>query len=216
MRTWSASPLSLSILTACAATTPASTSPGLASTSGPSAAVASSAPSSHGDGAPTGDVHDFDDFAGAWTTHQRRLKTRGTGSTDWDEFPATLCVTQYLDGVANVSELYFPTKGWAGMTVRTFDTDKHRWSVSWVNGKTGLLGAPQIGGFHGDRGEFVGSDDDNGRPIQVRITWTKRDRDHIHWEQAFSYDHLTWETNWTADFLRADPATTCAAGRPKR
>jgi hypothetical protein len=40
----------------------------------------------------TGDVHDFDYFAGAWTTHQRRLKERGVGSKDWEEFPATLCM----------------------------------------------------------------------------------------------------------------------------
>ena len=47
-------------------------------------------------------------------------------------------------------------------------------------------------------------------------TWEKRDRDHARWEQAFSYDDRTWETNWTADFVRADPETTCEAGRPKR
>src|SRR5262249_17799513 len=44
----------------------------------------------------TGDVHDFDYFAGAWTTHQRRLKARGVGSTDWEDFPATLCMSLYL------------------------------------------------------------------------------------------------------------------------
>jgi len=72
----------------------------------------------------TGDVHDFDYFAGAWTTRQRRLTARGVGSSDWDEFPATLCMTLYLDGMATVDELFFPTKGWAGLTLRTFDVQK--------------------------------------------------------------------------------------------
>ncbi len=36
------------------------------------------------------------------------------------------------------------------------------------------------------------------------------------WEQAFSYDDRTWETNWTADFERADPDKVCDSGRPKR
>jgi hypothetical protein len=217
MRIWSTFASSLLLITACAAATPAPQSHSAASAaSAVPAASISPSPRSRAGEAPTGDVHDFDDFAGAWTTHQRRLKTRGMGSADWDEFPATLCVTQYLGGAANVSELYFPTKGWAGITVRTFDTDQHRWSVYWVSGKTGLLGAPQVGGFHGNRGEFVGTDDDGGRPILVRITWTKRDHDHMRWEQAFSYDHRSWETNWTADFLRADPADICDAGRPKR
>ena len=43
----------------------------------------------------TGDVHDFDAFAGAWTFTNRRLKQRGVGSTEWDEFPATSCTSTY-------------------------------------------------------------------------------------------------------------------------
>ena len=35
----------------------------------------------------TGDIHDFDYFVGGWTAKQRRLKARGVGSSDWDEFP---------------------------------------------------------------------------------------------------------------------------------
>lgn len=33
----------------------------------------------------------------------------------------------------------------------------------------------------------------------------------------FSPDHnRTWETNWTADFTRADTSKTCESGRPRR
>src|SRR5262249_57995730 len=35
-----------------------------------------------------GDAHDFDYFAGGWTTRPRRLKTRGGGGDEWGEFPA--------------------------------------------------------------------------------------------------------------------------------
>ena len=164
----------------------------------------------------TGNVHDFDYFAGGWTTHQRRLKQRGVAGTEWDEFPATLCMALYLDGMATVDELHFPTKGWAGLTLRTFDLEKSQWSIYWVSSASGKLGAPVVGGFDADHGAFYGEDRDNGRPVKVRYTWDKRDRDHARWEQAFSYDNRTWETNWTADFVRADPATTCEAGRPKR
>jgi hypothetical protein len=165
----------------------------------------------------TGDVHDFDYFAGAWTTRQRRLKARGVGSNDWEEFPATLCMTPYLDGKATVDELFFPTKGWAGLTVRTFDVQKHQWLIYWVSSTNGILSAPVVGGFVGDRGEFYGEDKDDGREVRIRFVWTKLDHDHAHWEQAFSYDGgKTWEVNWTAYFLRADPATTCEGGRPRR
>src|SRR5262245_3981016 len=75
----------------------------------------------------TGGPHDFDSFAGGWTTQQHRLATRGAGSHDWEDFPATLCMTPYLDGAATVDELYFPTKGWSGLTLRTFDVARRQW-----------------------------------------------------------------------------------------
>jgi len=164
----------------------------------------------------TGGVHDFDYFAGGWTTKQRRLKARGVGSNDWEEFPATLCMSLYLGGVATVDELYFPTKGWSGLTLRTFDLERRQWSIYWVNSEKGKLEPPVLGGFQGDHGEFYGDDQDDGRPVKVRFTWDKLDRDHARWQQAFYYDDRGWETNWTADFTRSDPATTCEGGRPRR
>lgn len=166
--------------------------------------------------ARTGDVHDFDYFAGGWTTRQRRLKARGVGSNEWDEFPATLCMTPYLDGMVTADELHFPTKGWAGLTLRVFDLEKRQWSIYWISSRSGKLQPPVVGGFDGSRGEFYGQDLDDGRAVLVRYMWNKLDRDHARWEQAFSSDGRTWETNWTADFTRADPAATCEAGRPKQ
>jgi hypothetical protein len=164
----------------------------------------------------TGKPHDFDYFAGGWTTNQRRLKARGVGSNEWEEFPATLCMSPYLGGIATVDEIYFPTKGWAGLTVRTFDLKKQQWFIYWVSSASGKMEPPVVGGFDGDHGEFYGEDQDNEKPVKVRYSWNKIDQDHAQWEQAFSYDNHTWETNWTADFTRADPTKTCQAGRPKR
>src|ERR1044071_46702 len=83
----------------------------------------------------TGDLHDFDFIDGAWTVTNRRLDRRGVGSTTWEELPATLCGKVHLGGVANVDELVFPTKGWAGLTVRTFDRAKKQWSIYWVSSR---------------------------------------------------------------------------------
>ena len=165
--------------------------------------------------ARSGDRHDFDYFEGGWTTRQRRLRARGVGSNDWEEFPATLCMTLYLDGMATVDEMYFPTKGWHGLTLRTFDLQKRQWSIYWVSSTSGRLEPSVVGGFQGRHGEFYGEDQDSGRPVKVRFTWDKLDADHARWQQAFSYDDRTWETNWTADFVRAAGAATCAGGRPQ-
>jgi hypothetical protein len=156
-------------------------------------------------------------FEGAWTAAQRKLRTRGVGSKEWEEFPASLCMSLYLDGGATVDEMYMPTRHVAGLTVRTFDPAARQWSIYWASSATGRLDpVPVVGGFAGERGEFYGQDRVDDRPVKVRFLWRKIDGDHARWEQAFSYDDRTWETNWTADFARADPARTCIGGRPRR
>jgi hypothetical protein len=163
----------------------------------------------------TGDMHDFDYFVGGWITKQRRLKARGAGSSEWEEFPAVECLTPYLGGMATVDELYMPTKNRAGLTVRVFDVQKHQWSIYWTSGDSGPLD-PVVGGFQGNHGEFYAPDEDDHRPIKVRYTWDKIDHDHARWQQAFSYDDHTWETNWIGDFTRADASKICEKGQPKR
>ncbi|MGZ5061679.1 MAG: NIPSNAP family protein [Usitatibacter sp.] len=151
----------------------------------------------------TGDIHDFDFIAGSWTISNRRLKARGVGSTEWDEFPAQSRGEVLMGGVVNVDEISFPTKGWAGVTFRTFDVAKRQWSIYWVNSRDGRMTPPQLGGFDGDVGLFYGEDDDGGRPVKVVYKWTKRGPDAASWEQAFSYDGgATWETNWTNELTR--------------
>ena len=165
----------------------------------------------------TGDMHDFDYFAGGWTTTQRRLRLRGVGSSDWEAFSAVECLTVYLGGLATVDELYIPTKKHAGLTLRTFNVEKRQWSIYWVSSTSGRLDpVPVVGGFDGNRGEFYAADQEDGRPIKVRYRWNKLDHDHARWEQAFSYDNKTWETNWVADFTRADAAKICEHGQPTR
>ena len=37
---------------------------------------------------PLGSVHDYDFLAGEWNVRNRRLRVRGVGSDEWEEFPA--------------------------------------------------------------------------------------------------------------------------------
>ncbi|HWZ64240.1 MAG TPA: hypothetical protein VNX02_14580 [Steroidobacteraceae bacterium] len=165
--------------------------------------------------ARTGGSHDFDYLVGAWTTQQRRLKSRDVGSSEWLEPPANRhCAVSYLDGRAIVEESRFPSKEPAGLFFYTFSPQTRQWSIYWLNGKTGQVDPPLVGGFAAGRGEFYAEDVDNGRPIKVRVTWTVADHNHARWEQAFSYDNRTWETNWISDFTRGDPATICSAPVP--
>lgn len=151
--------------------------------------------------AGTGDVHDFDFLEGEWDITNRRLAARGVGSERWDVFPSTSVCRRYLGGLANVDEIDFPTQRWAGMTVRTFDVAKRQWSIYWISGRTGKLDPPVVGGFAGGRGEFYGEDEDGGRPVKVRFLWL-RGKDAARWEQAFSFDGRSWETNWVMELCR--------------
>jgi hypothetical protein len=151
-----------------------------------------------------GDVHDFDFLAGGWKVAGRRLVRRGAGCAEWHEFPAELRAALHLGGIANVDELALPTLDWSGMTVRHFRLADRQWTIRWISSRTGAMDPPVVGGFAGDRGEFYGEDDDDGRPVRVRFVWTRLTPDAARWEQAFSYGG-PWETNWVMEFTRATP-----------
>src|SRR5882724_9705267 len=92
-----------------------------------------------------GDVHDFDFLNGDWAGRNRRLKARGVGSHDWEEFPGVAHAASHMGGVAQVEEVSFPSKGWSGLTLRLFDVQKKQWSIYWINSRTGLLFPPVVG-----------------------------------------------------------------------
>jgi len=151
----------------------------------------------------TGDVHDFDFIGGVWKVHNRRLKARGVGSNEWDVFPGDIWARVLMNGVVNVDEVDFPTKGWKGTTFRHFDLEKRQWSIYWVNNRDGKMQSPVWGGFEGNVGLFFGEDTDEGRPIKVVYRWTRLGPDYATWEQAFSYDDgKSWETNWKSEHVR--------------
>jgi RNA 3'-terminal phosphate cyclase len=114
----------------------------------------------------TGAVDDFAYFAGGWSTKQHR-RVDGT----WEDFPGTLCAKPYMGTMITVDELVFPTKGWTGVTVRTFDLAAKQWSVYWISSKTGVMGTPVVGGFTGPVGELYGHEDG----ALIRYLWTKID-----------------------------------------
>jgi len=152
-----------------------------------------------------GTARDFDFFMGSWKVANRRLRKRLAGSDEWDEFESTVVARPLLDGLGNEDE--FRTDydgGFIGMSFRFFDPEKKRWSIYWADSRRcGELDPPVIGSFVGDTGVFVGADTFEDRPILVRFDWSGVTTETPHWEQAFSEDGETWETNWVMDFTPA-------------
>jgi hypothetical protein len=154
------------------------------------------------EGAP----HDWDFLVGQWNVKHRRLRSRLTGSTQWDEFAGTLKNWAVLGGHANVGDNYmnFPGDEIRGIGLRAFDPTKREWLSWWLDGRSpSAIGAPLRGNFRDGTGTFIGDDTLDGRAITTRVIWSRITRRSARWEQAASADGgATWETNWTSDFER--------------
>jgi len=143
---------------------------------------------------------------GRWDVRNRWLRERLAGSTEWEEFDASVVARPTLDGLGNEDE--FRTDhagGFIGMSFRFFDPERKRWSIYWADSRRpGELDPPVFGTFSGDVGVFEGEDIHRGRPILVRFTWSGVTTPTPRWEQAFSDDGgRAWETNWVMEFTPA-------------
>lgn len=170
--------------------------------------TASASHASHAAPAFIGRAHDFDFLVGRWRVANRRLHRRFVGSDDWDCFDGVLQAWVHLDGQVSVDEIVFEGKSTQGCTVRTLDVAARRWSIYWINSADGRLFPPVHGGWAGDRGEFFGDDEDDGRPVRVRFVWERLGPDQARWSQDFApigQDGAAdgeWERNWVMDFRR--------------
>jgi len=149
--------------------------------------------------------HDFDFEIGMWKTHLSRRLHPLTGSQTWVDYDGTTTVRPVWNGAGNLVELVVdgPAGHFEGLSLRLYNPQTRQWALNFANRNDGQIVAPTIGGFREGRGEFYQQDTLNGRAIFVRFIITKRSKDAIHFEQAFSADGgRTWEVNWIADDTR--------------
>jgi len=148
-------------------------------------------------------MDDFDFFTGTWDVTNRWRKDFLDAGSDWEEFPGISQASRHFDGNANIDEITFPTKGFAGLTLRLYNPDTGQWSLTWASKRTGTLFQPVMGQFKDGVGEFYGEDTYNDVPILARFVWSGITAEEAHWVQAFSTDGgLTWLDNWYMDLTR--------------
>jgi hypothetical protein len=149
-------------------------------------------------------ARDFDFLLGRWRIRNERLVKRLQGCTEWETFEATADTSRLPGGLGNIGD--FATDHWPGFVAiapRFYDPHTRRWSIYWATNRTGRLEPPVVGGFTGGVGVFEGPDEQDGRPVVVRFTWSDITPTAARWEQAFSPDDgRTWETNWIMAFTR--------------
>jgi hypothetical protein len=146
---------------------------------------------------------DFDFLIGDWHTANHRRRPMLGDPHEWYDVESEMKVTTYFDGTISFDEGWFPTEGFRGATFRIFDPTTKTWSIHWINSLRGQLETPVVGSFGDDGlGVFEGPDEWEGRPVDVRFTWTPG-TDKAAWQQAFSEDAgTTWIPNWSMQHTR--------------
>lgn len=145
----------------------------------------------------------FDFLAGTWDVANRWRTDFLDPASEWEEFPAVSRASRHFEGGASFDEIEFPTKGFAGLTLRLYDPELDQWSLYWSSTRSGKLFPPVVGRFGGGRGEFYGDDTHAGKEVRVRFVWSDITEASARWEQAFSSDgEKTWVTNWIMEFTR--------------
>ena len=148
-------------------------------------------------------MRDFDFWIGRWDVRNRKLRSRLTDCTEWDEYDA-IAEAAFLPGdIGNIDS--FTAGDFVGMTVRLYDRAKEQWAIHWADNIRGVFDPPVIGKFENGVGVFEGDDHHDRTPVRVRFIWTNETPSTARWQQAFSADGGgTWETNWIMDFTRRD------------
>jgi hypothetical protein len=154
-------------------------------------------------------LHDFDFLRGNWKAHHRRLKERFVSQSEWVEFDGTVSQRPLMDGWGNTGDnlINLPGGAYRGVSLRSYDSKTGLWTVWWLDGRSPAddLDPPIKGHFENGVGHFYANDTVDGKPIRVRVTWTRPTPTTARWEQAYSADAgKTWEINWITDFTKVN------------
>jgi len=75
-------------------------------------------------------MNDFDFLAGTWSVANRWRTDFLDDSSEWEEFPGVSEAARHFDGTARIDEITFPTKGFAGLTLRLYHPATRHWSCT--------------------------------------------------------------------------------------
>jgi hypothetical protein len=148
---------------------------------------------------------DFDFLVGKWRIHNRKLKSRLSGCSEWTEFGAQVDCQKILNGFGNIDSFQTTVdrRPFEGMSLRLFNPKTRLWSIYWADSEAVVMDVPQVGSFENTIGSFYARDAYEGKEIIVQFRWDASNPDAPVWSQAFSPNNgQTWEWNWYMTFER--------------
>jgi Protein of unknown function (DUF1579) len=148
----------------------------------------------------------FDFVEGEWNATCRFARLDGS----WGEGPGSMTASRVLDGCVSLEFFEGPYQGRIikGLGLRAFNPRTSLWEHTWTD-----TSAP--GGFLVWRGRFEGGsidlhgqwEDETGRRVFSRLTWSRISQQSAHWESHRSMDGgKTWIKHWVIDFTRKIPS----------
>lgn len=151
---------------------------------------------------------DFDFLIGKWKVHNRKLKSRLSGCSEWTEFNAQVDCRKILNGFGNVDSFKTRVDGRAfeGMSLRLFSPETRLWSIYWANSETVVLDVPQVGSFENKIGSFYARDTYEQKDIVVQFCWDASNPNTPVWSQAFSPDNADLGMELVYDLPQKDGA----------
>jgi uncharacterized protein DUF1579 len=143
----------------------------------------------------------FDFLEGRWDAVCRVPTPEG-----WEEAPGTLTASRTLDGLVFVEHFEGIYHGGAlkGLGLRAYNREARQWEHTWTD-------SLQPGHFHVWKGAWADGridlvaewDDEDGRPVWSRLTWSDVTADSAHWESSRSSDGgKTWQLHWVIDLRK--------------
>lgn len=151
--------------------------------------------------------HAFAFQTGSWRVSHRKLRSRLSGSSEWDEFPGTCEARELLGGNGNIEEHHMddPAGAYSAVGLRALNAKTNEWAIWWLDGRAGEIDVPVRGRFEDGRGIFRASHTLDGRAIDVCFIWSEITPNSACWEQAFALAGTGgWEVNWRMRFERAE------------
>src|SRR5882672_2624595 len=114
---------------------------------------------------------DFDFLIGKWKVHNRKLKNRLSGCSEWTEFEAHVECRKILNGFGNIDSFQTTVdrRPFEGMSLRLFNPTTRLWSIYWANSEAAVLEVPQVGSFENKIGRFFARDTYEEKEIIVQF-----------------------------------------------
>jgi hypothetical protein len=143
----------------------------------------------------------FDFLEGQWDAVCRVPSEKGSV-----EAPGSLTASRTLDGLVSLEHFEGIHHGGAlkGLGLQAFNRETREWEHTWTD-------SLEPGHFHVWKGAFREGkldlfsewNDEGGKQVRSRLTWSDIRSDSAHWESARSSDRAKmWQLHWVIDFLR--------------